>query len=200
MDEGLLLVISGPSGSGKGTICRELLKRHQNINFSISATTRKPRKGEDHGISYFFIGEEKFKDMIRKEEFLEYANVHDNYYGTPKKYVFEKMEQGENIILEIDVQGALQVRKVYPEAVLIFILPPSMEELKNRIVKRGTESEKDISRRLENAYKEMEFGKNYDYVVMNDQVITAVEKIESIITAEKIRGVRQKELIEQILL
>ncbi len=200
MDEGLLLVVSGPSGSGKGTICRELLNRHQNINFSISATTRKPRKGEDHGINYFFIGEEKFKDMIRKEEFLEYANVHGNYYGTPKNYVFEKMEQGENIILEIDVQGALQVRKVCPEAVLIFILPPSMEELKNRIVKRGTESEEDISRRLENAYKEMELGKNYDYVVMNDQVITAVEKIESIITAEKTRGVRQKELIEQILL
>lgn len=200
MTKGLLLVISGPSGCGKGTICKKLLSRNQNINFSISATTRKPRKGEANGINYFFVGEEEFKNMIKKDEFLEYASVHGNYYGTPKKYVFEKMAEGENIILEIDVQGALQIKEKYPEGVFIFILPPSMEELKNRIVKRGTESKEDIDRRLNNAYKEIELAKQYDYIVLNDQVLSAVEKIESIIIAEKNRTLRQKNLLDEIIL
>lgn len=200
MTKGLLLVISGPSGCGKGTICKKLLSRNQNINFSISATTRKPRKGEANGINYFFVGEEEFKNMIKNDEFLEYASVHGNYYGTPKKYVFEKMAEGENIILEIDVQGALQIKEKYPEGVFIFILPPSMEELKNRIVKRGTESKEDIDRRLNNAYKEIELAKQYDYIVLNDQVLSAVEKIESIIIAEKNRTLRQKNLLDEIIL
>lgn len=200
MTKGLLLVISGPSGCGKGTICKKLLSRNQNINFSISATTRKPRKGEANGINYFFVGKEEFKNMIKNDEFLEYASVHGNYYGTPKKYVFEKMAEGENIILEIDVQGALQIKEKYPEGVFIFILPPSMEELKNRIVKRGTESKEDIDRRLNNAYKEIELAKQYDYIVLNDQVLSAVEKIESIIIAEKNRTLRQKNLLDEIIL
>lgn len=199
MDKGLLLVVSGPSGSGKGTICRKLLNRNQNINFSISATTRKPRKGEANGINYFFVGEDEFLRMKNNKEFLEYAHVHGNFYGTPKKYVFDKMEEGENIILEIDVQGALQVKKIYPDAVFIFILPPTMEELKNRIVKRGTESEEDIKRRLNNACKEIELAKHYDYIVVNDQVLSAVEKIESIIKAEKNKTIRQEKLLEEIL-
>ncbi len=199
MDKGLLLVISGPSGSGKGTICKKLLNRNQNINFSISATTRKPRKGEAEGINYFFVSENEFEDMMKNQEFLEYANVHGNFYGTPKKQVFEKLNQGENIILEIDVQGALQVKKIYPEGVFIFILPPSLEELENRIVKRGTESEEDINKRLNNSYKEIELGKKYDYLIINDQVLNAVEKIESIIIAEKNRVVRQNKLLDQIL-
>ncbi len=200
MEEGLLLVISGPSGSGKGTICKELLKRNQNINFSISTTTRKPRKGEAHGVNYFFIDEERFKNMVENNEFLEYARVHGNYYGTPREYVVEKLSKGENIILEIDVQGALEIKKTYPEGVFIFILPPSIEELKNRIVKRGTESQDDIDRRLNNAYKEIEFATKYDYAIVNDEVLIAVEKIEAIISAEKNRAIRQQDFIKQIIL
>lgn len=199
MAEGLLVVVSGPSGCGKGTICKELSKRNKDISISISATTRKPRKGEVDGENYFFLTEEKFKSMINKNEFLEYAHVHGNFYGTPKKFVLEKIEKGEDVFLEIDVQGALQIREIYPEGVFIFILPPSMEELKNRIIKRGTESESDIKRRYNNAFKEIKYIKKYDYLVVNDKVIKAVKKIESIILAEKCSISRQNELINKIL-
>ncbi|MCG4585895.1 guanylate kinase, partial [Anaerosalibacter bizertensis] len=171
MAEGLLVVVSGPSGCGKGTICKELLKRNKDMSISISATTRKPRKGEVDGENYFFLTEEIFKSMINKNEFLEYAHVHGNFYGTPKKFVLEKIENGENVFLEIDVQGALQIKEIYPDGVFIFILPPSMEELKNRIIKRGTESEDDIKRRYKNAFEEVKYIKKYDYLVINDKVI-----------------------------
>lgn len=199
MAEGLLVVVSGPSGCGKGTICKELLKRNKDMSISISATTRKPRKGEVDGENYFFLTEEIFKSMINKNEFLEYAHVHGNFYGTPKKFVLEKIENGENVFLEIDVQGALQIKEIYPDGVFIFILPPSMEELKNRIKKRGTESEDDIKRRYKNAFEEVKYIKKYDYLVINDKVIEAVEKIESIISAEKCSVDRQSKLINKIL-
>ncbi|HHV27174.1 guanylate kinase [Anaerosalibacter bizertensis] len=199
MAEGLLVVVSGPSGCGKGTICKELLKRNKDMSISISATTRKPRKGEVDGENYFFLTEEIFKSMINKNEFLEYAHVHGNFYGTPKKFVLEKIENGENVFLEIDVQGALQIKEIYPDGVFIFILPPSMEELKNRIIKRGTESEDDIKRRYKNAFEEVKYIKKYDYLVINDKVIEAVEKIESIISAEKCSVDRQSKLINKIL-
>ncbi|SHI04114.1 guanylate kinase [Sporanaerobacter acetigenes] len=199
MEEGLLVVVSGPSGCGKGTICKELLRRNKDIIISISATTRKPRNGEVEGVNYFFIDKEQFDAMVQNDEFIEYANVHGNFYGTPKKFVLDKLKNGESILFEIDVQGAIQIKKMYPKAVLIFIAPPSMEELKNRIVGRGTESKSDIEKRYENAFKELEYIKEYEYMVINDEVMNAVEKIESIIMAEKCKTIRQKELIKKIL-
>lgn len=200
MEEGLLIVVSGPSGCGKGTICNELLKRNQNFNISISTTTRKPRLGEIDGKSYFFVSEEKFKEMIENNEFMEYAHVHSNFYGTPKKFVLDKLKKGENVLLEIDVQGALQIKKIYPKGVYIFILPPSMDELKDRITKRGTETESDISKRFKAAYEELNYAKEYDYLVVNDELLDAVEKIESIITAEKCKTERKINIIKNIIL
>lgn len=200
MKEGLLIVVSGPSGCGKGTICNELLKRNNNVNISISTTTRKPRVGEIDGQSYFFVSEEKFKEMIENDEFIEYAHVHSNFYGTPKKFVLDKLGKGEDVLLEIDVQGALQIKKIYPKGVYIFILPPSMDELKDRITKRGTETESDILKRLKTAYEEMNYAKEYDYLVVNDELLDAVGKIESIITAEKCKTERKINIIKNIIL
>lgn len=200
MSKGFLLIISGPAGTGKGTVCKELLRRNTNIVFSVSATTRSPRVGEIDGENYFFIDKEKFETMIDNDEFLEYAYVHTNYYGTPKKFVIDEIEKGEIVLLEIDVQGAMQIKKNYSEAVFIFLLPPTMEELKNRIIKRGTESEEDINRRFENAFKELDFVGNYDYFVVNDIVEDAVSDIESIIKAEKLRVKRQSRIKEKVLL
>lgn len=199
MEEGLLLVISGPSGCGKGTICEELLKRNESINVSVSATTREPRKGEIEGVNYFFITEKEFQSMVDNEKVLEYAHVHGSYYATPKSFVFDKLEKGEDVLLEIDVQGAMQIKNIYPQATFIFIIPPSMEELKNRIVKRGTESIDDIEMRYKNAFKELDYINEYDYIVVNDKVIKAVNKIECIVQAEKCKTDRQIKIINNIL-
>ena len=198
MNSGLLVVISGPSGSGKGTICKKLIEEINNLKVSVSATTRKPRVGEIEGKNYFFIDEENFLDKIKNEEFLEYASVYGNYYGTPKKAVLKELENGKDIILEIDIQGALKVKENYPKGVFIFILPPSLEELKNRIEGRGTDSEEAIRRRLKCAYDELNYAFQYDYVVLNDQVGIAVEKIKEIISAEKNKATRNQELIKKI--
>ena len=200
MEEGLLIVVSGPSGCGKGTICNELIERNNNVNISISTTTRKPRVGEIDGQSYFFVSEEKFKEMIENNEFIEYAHVHSNFYGTPKKFVLDKLGKGEDVLLEIDVQGALQIKKIYPKGVYIFILPPSMDELKDRIIKRGTETESDILKRLKTAYEELNYAKEYDYLVVNDELLDAVGKVESIITAEKCKTERKIDIIKNIIL
>mgnify|MGYP001171380238 CR=1 FL=1 len=199
MSNGFLLVISGPSGSGKGTVCKKLLEENKNLIFSISSTTRKPRVGEVDGVNYFFIDKNKFNKMVDNGEFLEYANVHNNYYGTPKKFVLDEIEKGNIVILEIDVQGALQIKKSYPEGVFVFLLPPSMEELKNRIVKRGTESQEDINIRLNNAFEELKFIAEYDYFVVNDEVLDAVEKIETIIAAEKLKVKRNNNIVQKII-
>lgn len=199
MSKGFLLIISGPAGTGKGTVCKELLKRNKDIVFSVSATTRQPRVGEVDGVNYYFVSKDKFESMIENDEFLEYAYVHTNYYGTPRKFVMDQIEKGEIVLLEIDVQGALQIKKNFSEAVFIFLLPPTMEELKNRIVKRGTETEEDINRRYENAFKELDFVGNYDYFVINNVVEDAVLDIEAIIKAEKLRVKRHSDIKNKVL-
>lgn len=182
--KGLLLVISGPSGAGKGTICKELVKSKDSW-ISVSATTRHPRKGEIEGENYYFLTKEDFIDKIDKKDFLEYAQVYDNYYGTPKSKVIEKLKEGKDVILEIDIQGALKVKENYPKGIFIFILPPSMEELKNRIIKRGSETPESLMTRFKAAYKEINYVSKYNYAVVNDKLDEAVNKIKSIIIAEK---------------
>ena len=191
--KGLLIVVSGPSGAGKGTICKEVLSRRDDIFVSTSATTREPRKGEIEGISYFFMTHEVFERKIEEDAFIEYAEVYKNLYGTPKDTVLEKLNKGENILLEIDIQGALQVKKRYPEGVFIFILPPSMQELKNRIIGRGSETPESLERRFSSAYEELDFVNQYDYYIINDQVKQAATLMESIIDAERCKVIEDIE-------
>lgn len=197
--EGLLLVVSGPAGTGKGTLDAALLSRHHDMKLSVSATTRQPRNGEIDGVHYFFITEDRFKEMIDNDEFLEYMHVFGmNYYGTPRKFVEEQLRRGIDIILEIDVQGAMKVKKAYPEAVLIFIAPPSMSELKTRLIGRGTETEEQIEKRFATAFEEIKYIQNYDYVVVNDIVEKAVNRMEAIVAAEKCKTIRNKNLTQSL--
>lgn len=190
--KGLLLVVSGPSGAGKGTICKALLEANDDIKLSISATTRKPRVGEVDGVNYYFVNKENFNDMIKDNEFLEYAQIYDNYYGTPKAQIMQNLENGVDVLLEIEMQGAMQIKKAYPEGVFIFALPPSLKELKNRIVGRGTESEEEIEKRFSCAFEEIKLIEGYDYFVFNKDVDTSVKEIENIIACEKSRVIRYK--------
>lgn len=190
--KGVLIVLSGPSGAGKGTICKELINRGD-FWISVSATTRSPRDGEVEGKNYYFVTKEDFIKRINGGDFLEYAEVYGNYYGTPKSKVLEALDNGNDVILEIDIQGALKVKETYPGGVFIFILPPSMEELKQRIIKRGSETRESLMTRFKSAYQEINYVSKYNYAVVNDTVNEAVTKIESIITAEKCRVDRIKE-------
>ena len=192
---GLLIVISGPSGAGKGTICKELLKKNDNLLISVSATTRSPRNGEVDGVNYHFLSENEFITRLEKDDFLEHAQVYGNYYGTPKSNVDSMLESGKDVILEIDIQGALKVKENTEEGVFIFILPPSMEELKQRIINRGSETPESLMKRFKSAYKEINFVSRYNYAVVNDEVNIAVEKLEAIILAEKCRVDRLKHSI-----
>lgn len=199
MSGGFLLVLSGPSGSGKGTVSNALMKKNKEIVFSTSVTTRTPRPMEVNGENYYFTTREEFEKMVEDDELLEYAFVHTNYYGTPKKFVFEEIEKGEIVLLEIDVQGALQIKKRYKEAVFIFLIPPTMDELRQRLIKRDTETEEEINTRFKNAFKELDFVGEYDYFVVNNKVDDAVTDIENIIAAEKLRVKRHKDIKKEVL-
>ncbi len=189
----LLMIFSAPSGAGKSTICRKLRDRNPNIVFSVSTTTRPPRSDETDGVDYHFVEENVFKEMIENNAFLEWANVHGGYYGTSRQAVLDEIEQDNDVMLDIDVQGGQQIRRLYSEAVMIFIAPPSMKELERRLRARGTETEQQIKKRLKNARDELEALENYDYLVINDEVEEAVKEVESIRRAEKCRLQRIKQ-------
>ncbi|MCD6309273.1 MAG: guanylate kinase [Candidatus Eremiobacteraeota bacterium] len=192
---GILWVTSGPSGAGKSTLLAEVLDRNPDILFSISATTRKPRPGEKDGVNYYFVSHEKFEKMIEEKAFLEWARVHDNYYGTPVGPVEEHLASGHSVILDIDVQGALQVKAVnHPDAVFVFIAPPSLAELRRRLEERKTEDEDKINGRLKTAEWELSRIHEYEYVVINDDLVTAVGDFLSIIRAEQCRVSRKRDL------
>ena len=192
---GTLVVLSGPSGTGKGTVCG-VVRNHLGdaVRYSISATTRKPRTGEEHGREYFFFSKEEFEALRDQNGFLEWAQVYDNYYGTPRAFVEEVLASGKDCILEIDPQGALQVRKATDEAVLVFIAPPSLEELRNRLTGRGTESAEEVEKRLSCAESELAYRDKFDYIIVNDDVETAAAKMEAILLAEKCRSARNMDL------
>lgn len=193
--EGILVIISGPSGSGKGTVVGELV-RDGNFALSVSATTRKPRDYEIDGTHYFFYSQEEFEAMRSRGELLECAEFCDYSYGTPRSYVEKQLQQGRNVILEIEVQGALQVKKLYPKCILVFLIPPNLEELGRRLINRGTEDKETINKRIHRALEEMEFAPQYDYVVINDTVEEAKNDIEIIVKAEAMRCSRNKKIKE----
>lgn len=207
-NKGLLIVVSGPSGAGKDTICQKLIKENSNIWMSISMTTRKPRPLEKDGVDYFFVSSEEFENKINDNTFLEYASYNDNYYGTPKDKVEEKLNEGKDVILVIDINGAINIKKIIPSALFIFIMPPDMETLKNRLIGRKTESKDKVVQRFITAYNEVNNYKKYNYVVVNDNVEDAVNKVKSIIQSEKCRVDRiediylgnKEELIHEILI
>ena len=196
---GLLIVLSGPSGVGKGTVRAAIFsKEEQKFVYSISATTRLPRTGETDGVDYFFKTREEFEQMIQNKQLLEYAEYVGNYYGTPLEYVENTLEQGKDVFLEIDVQGAIQVRELMPDGVFIFLTPPDLNELESRIVNRGTDSDEVIAKRMKTAREELELMKYYDYSVVNDTVDNAVQKIEAIIQTEHLRIIRNLDTIEEL--
>lgn len=207
-NKGLLIVVSGPSGAGKDTICQKLVKENSNIWMSVSMTTRKPRPLEKDGVDYFFVSKEDFLNKINDNTFLEYASYNDNYYGTPKDKVEEKLNDGKDVILVIDINGAINIKKIIPSALFIFIMPPDMETLKNRLIGRKTESKDKVVERFITAYNEVNNYKKYNYVVVNDKVEDAVNKVKSIIQSEKCRVDRiediylgnKEELIHEILI
>ena len=178
---GILIVVSGFSGSGKGTIMKELLKRYDNYALSISATTRAPREGETDGREYFFKTREEFEKMIAKEELIEYAEYVNNYYGTPRAYVEEQLTAGKDVILEIEIQGALKVKKKFPDTLLLFVTPPSAEELRKRLIGRGTETMEVIEQRMQRAIEESDGMESYDYYVINDDLDTCVKQVHELI-------------------
>lgn len=198
MNKGMLIVVSGPSGCGKGTVLAEILKSDR-IFYSVSATTRSPRPGETDGVNYFFLTKEKFVQLIEEDGMLEYASYCGNYYGTPKRPVEDMLEQGKHVILEIEVQGAMKIMDKHPEALFVFILPPSLKELERRLNKRGTEAEDVIKKRLSEAAGEIKLAYKYDYAVINGELSDAVDDLKAIIRAEELKTMNSQNNIDEVL-
>lgn len=198
MAKGILFVVSAPAGCGKDTILEQALSRGINLHYSVSATTRAMRPGETDGVSYHFKTREQFEEMIAQNQLLEHTEYCGNYYGTPRKAVEDMLENGKNAVLKIEIEGAANVKKLFPEAVLIFILPPSMEELERRLRKRGTEDEPTIQKRLAQAKTELSYAKNYDYAITNGDLEKAVDDLVAVVTAESFKVTRNADLIEKL--
>lgn len=198
MNKGLLIVVSAPSGCGKGTILSEVLK-DDSFYYSVSATTRSPRLGEVNGVTYHFITKQDFEERIKNNAMLEYAEYCGNYYGTPKKEIDEMREQGKNVILEIEVQGAMKVREICPDAVFIFVLPPSVAELEHRLKKRATETDDVIAQRVSQARSEIELARKYDYVVVNAALEDAINDFKTVIKAEELKVSNAQDLIDEVI-
>ena len=196
--KGLLVVVSGPSGAGKGTICKNFMELNKEMLLSISSTTRNPRENEIDGVNYNFITKQDFEDLIGTDSLLEYVHVFGNYYGTPKKWVLECIEKGKDVFLEIEIVGAMKVKEKYPDAILVFVLPPSLKELKNRIITRGTETIEQIENRMARAMQEIKTIEKYDYFIFNDNLTRAVDDLEAIISAEKNKVKRYSQEIVKI--
>ena len=198
MSRGVLVVVSGFSGAGKGTIMKSLMAKYDNYALSVSATTRNPRPGEEDGREYFFRTREEFEEMIRQDQLIEYAQYVENYYGTPKAYVEEQLSQGRDVILEIEIQGALKIKERFPEALLLFVMPPSADELKHRLTSRGTETADVIAARLHRAAEEAVGINSYDYILVNDQIDTCVEEMHQLIQAQHNKVSNNLDFIEQM--
>ncbi|MFR5602015.1 MAG: guanylate kinase [Lachnospiraceae bacterium] len=195
---GILVVVSGFSGSGKGTLMKALLERYDNYSLSISATTRSPRPGEADGREYFFVSQDRFEQMIRAEELIEYAKYVNNYYGTPKSYVLEQMDAGKDVILEIEIQGALKVKEKFPDTLLLFVMPPSAQELRHRLTGRGTETQDVIEARLKRAADEADSMISYDYILINDDIDGCVEQMHQLIQSQHYRVSNNLDFMNQM--
>ncbi len=196
--KGILVVVSGFSGAGKGTLMKELLHRYDNYALSVSATTRNPREGEEHGREYFFLTDGEFEKLIEEDQLIEYARYVNHYYGTPKEYVLEQMEAGKDVILEIEIQGALKVKEKFPDTLLLFVTPPSAEELRRRLINRGTETMEVIEARLKRAGEEAESMDGYDYLLVNDKLEDCVEDMHRLIQAQHLKTSFQKDFVNQM--
>ncbi len=196
--KGILVVVSGFSGAGKGTLMKELLHRYDNYALSVSATTRNPREGEEHGREYFFLTDGEFEKLIEEDQLIEYARYVNHYYGTPKEYVLEQMEAGKDVILEIEIQGALKVKEKFPDTLLLFVTPPSAEELRRRLINRGTETTEVIEARLKRAGEEAESMDGYDYLLINDKLDDCVEDMHRLIQAQHLKTSFQKDFVNQM--
>ncbi len=193
-NKGMIIIVSAPSGAGKTSICDALVKNDKNIVYSVSTTTRAPRKGEKNGREYFFVDDSSFKSMISKNKFVEWAKVHDHFYGTSRKVLEQTINKGKDILLDIDVQGAIKIRKQYKDALMIFITTPTLKILKERLIKRNKDSLDVIKKRLENAKKELTYLPKYDYLILNDKLDKSIENVKSVICAERLSIKRNKNI------